>query len=288
MGIEGIGSYYNFHRPDRRCDDGRADCGPRPSFAVHGNTVETRYYNILFGNHEVTAIDKETGQSFRVWGDPHINTSDGDSTDFQKRSITFNLPKEALKLTAKPTEVRNGVSNLDEVVLTDLRRGGDAVVAKYDAAGKPTIHVLPDQGRRLDRLTPDGLDLVSRNGSIDDLAVRGGPEIKGNDIANLDAFRNLGPFGDSRPSLPTRPHIGLPDWRGDGPFSWWPRHASGPHHRVDNCGPDGGRHDNWQVRNLRDQLRSFQWLAHNGPWGMRVHARHEMHRIQDRLRELTA
>jgi hypothetical protein len=49
--------------------------------------VDTGRYKIAAskdnsGTLEVT--DKETGKHFKVWGDPHITTDNGESADFQR------------------------------------------------------------------------------------------------------------------------------------------------------------------------------------------------------------
>src|SRR5262249_10642241 len=64
-------------------DQGDCSCG---HLSVDGNSVNTGGYTIKAstdngGTLQVT--DNTTGKNFKVWGDPHISTDDGDSTDFQ-------------------------------------------------------------------------------------------------------------------------------------------------------------------------------------------------------------
>lgn len=271
------------------------DCvgGRRSDIAVYGNTATTKNYVLEFKKGdfaEVHVTDRKTGEKLGSYGDPYIKTGDGDFTSFQNGNVTINLP-DGSELTLVPTDKPGGKNTIAKAVYT---YGDDGVVATFDAEGNPTTEARPGEGYSLDFKTRNGVNLFSKNGSIEDLFVPGGGEIEGRDTPSLDVFRTPPFAGGGRPhiGLPNwhdgRPHIGLPNWRADGPFSWWPRHASGPRHGAENCGPHNGRHESWQVRNLMDQLRSYQWLAHHGPWGTRIHARHEMHRIQDRLRELTA
>jgi Domain of Unknown Function (DUF1521) len=276
-------------------------------FQVHGNTIETRNYEITaskgdFG--EVLVRDKATGKTFWSKGDPYLLTGDGDSTSYQNGNVTVNLP-DGSKLTLDPTDNPGGRNTIERAVYT---KGRNAAVITFDSAGNPTTRELRGQGRRVDLGTPDGLDLDTRRGSIDDLKVRGGPEIKGRDIANLDVYRNPRYPGGGRPhiGLPNwrgdcrphigppnwhgdgRPHIGLPNWRAHGPFGWWGRHASGPHHRTDNCESSRGDGKNWRIGNLLDQIRGLQWQASHGPREARVYARYEIRRLEHQLRGLTA
>lgn len=276
--MSGVDHVRGNHNPlyNPRCETNNARCA-RSSVAVNGNTIETPGYELTASNHELMVRKKGTNEWFKVWGDPHITTSDGDNTNFQKGNVTVKLD-DGTKITFDPTKIKNGVSYLDQAVITN---GNDAAVVNYDGHGNPTTSARPGQGRWLDLATPDGLKLRTTHGSPADLALVGGPEIKGDKIKDLDHFRNGGRFsGDSRPSLPTRPHVGLPDWRHDGRFGGWPRHASGP------CWPDGGRHD--LVSNLRSQLRYFEWQEANArSWSAQQRWDHKGDLIRARLDRLT-
>jgi hypothetical protein len=281
MRFDGVRGYDNFQLYNRRCDDGRAGCGPRPGITVNGNTIETENYVISAkkGDYgEVLVRDKATGKTIWSGGDPYLRTGDGDFTSYQNGNVTVNLP-DGSKLTLDPTDKNDGRNIIERAVYT---KGNDAAVITFDGEGNPTTREMLGQGHRLDRRTEDGVDLFARNGSIDDLRVQGGPEIKGNSIGNLDVYRtDHGCTGG-------RPHIGLPNWRHDGPFSGWPRHASGPRWGDDCRSPGDRREGGWRIRDLLDQLRSARWQASHGPWQARVDARHEIRHLERRLRALTA
>jgi len=253
-------------------------------FWVHGNTIETQKYEITaskgdFG--EVLVRDKATGKTFRSHGDPYIDTGDGDHTSYQNGNVTVNLP-DGSKLTLDPTDKSDGRNTIERAVYT---KGRNAAVITFDAEGNPTTRELRGQGRRVDLATPDGLDLDTKRGSIDDLKVRGGPEIRGNRIANLDVYRTPPIAGGGRPhiGLPNwcdgRPHIGLPNWRAGAPFGWWARHAGGPHGGPWNCRPPRGGSDNWRSDALA-QLRDARWWATHGPRDLRSRAWQEVQRLE--------
>ena len=280
MSVEGVRGYRDpLYNP--RCETDSVRCGPRSSIGVHGNTIETPNYQITAtnsGHGTVTVRDKQSGKVVWVGGDPHLGTSDGDYTSFQDGNLTLNLP-DGTKVTFDPTEKKNGVSYLERAVITN---GNDAAVVGFDDGGNPTTRALPGWGLRLDSRTRDGLDLFAKHGSIDDLKIEGGPEIRGRDIDNLDVYRPGDGFGSGRP------HIGLPNWRCDGPFNGWPRHASGPRW-ADDCRSPGDRRDSgWRIRDLMDQLRTARWQASHGPWHVRDDARRDIRHIERRLRALTA
>jgi len=287
MSVEGVRDNHDFQIRDRRCDNDGANCGSRPTINVHGNTIETPRYKITASDTDhgtIKVLDKLTGKVTSVGGDPHLRTSDGDYTSFQKGNLTLNLD-DGTKITFDPTKInKDGVSYIDRAVITN---GAYAAVVNFDGGGNPTTRELPrGAGYWTDFRTPDGVDLFSKHGSLDDLTVgRRGPEIKGHDIVNLDDYRHS--FGESRPSLPARPHIGLPNWSANGPFSGWPQHAFGPHHQPENSGPDG-RYENRQLRNLVDQLHKAQWRAHQGPQWLRHRALREVRQLEEQLRDLRA
>jgi uncharacterized protein DUF1521 len=257
----------------------------RSNLSVNGdtNTVRTPGGYLLQAskgdNAQLKLYDPKTDTWTFLHGDPHGISSDGNRFDFSKGPVTFILPDDT-KVTVNPTKLGNGNKEfISNVVITN---GNQGAVIKYSPSGEPTTEARSNWRNRLDDKHRDGVKLFAQNGQLDDFTVgRFGPEANG----DLDRYANgrpdcrTGPcFGDGdRPRLPTRP--------GDGPG--WPHH--GPHHGPHPGGPHGphrGRHENRQISHLLDQLRSYQSLAHHGPWGARLHARYEMHRIQERLREL--
>jgi len=278
--VKGVGSHHSSQAYDRRCADGRGD------LTVHGNTVDTGRFKIEASKDAIKVFDEKTGKWTKVWGDPHLETSDGDKTDFHNRPVTLNLP-DGTKITLEPTKTGNEKEYLARAVITKEGRGeDDAVVVNYDHDRNPTMRVLDGRGDQVDRRTPDHLDLFPKNGSIDDWTVEGRPwqEIEGDDIANLDNLRTRPDFG--------RPHIGLPGrGRHDGPCEPWgfarhDRDCHEPHHRDHDDhhhhGPRGA-----EIRDLRAQLRYYLQRASDGPWFARAAARDRIDQIEQRLSELT-
>jgi len=287
-----------------RCAGAGSGCSPQSSVQVNGNTIETPRYRIELNNnrddHAVTVIDKLTGGSKKAYfgGDPHASTSDGDWTTWQHGNLTLNLD-DGTKLTFDPTDNPTGPTYLKHVTVTN---GDDAAVVNFGADGNPTAEARPGEGHRLDRRTPDGLELRTMNGSLDDLRVVGGPEIVGRNIADLDDYRA------GQNAFFNRPSIGLPGWGHEGPHGPWdsgrhdhhrhhndrcepndhggPRaggpHASGPH------GHHGGGHHASEIRNLQAQLRFYLHQASHGSWSARIGAHHHIAQIERRLNHLRA
>lgn len=282
--VDGVGGGPNdIHSIICRAE---GSCAPGSSVQVHNNTVETQRYKILLTNnkddHAVTIIDKLTGKKAYVGGDPHVSTGDGDWTSFQNGNLTINLD-DGTKLTFDPTNNPGGPTYLDRLTVTN---GDDAAVVNFGSNnGNPTVEARPGQANRLDRRTPDGLELRTTHGSLDDLRVIGGPEIRGNNIDDLDVYRGGQRWGN-------RPDIGYPGWRHDGPSRGWDfarhdhdyghHHDHGRHH-DNNCGPITP-----EIRHLLDRLADYQRQARHGSWFARADARHHIDRIEHRLRELRA
>ena len=150
------------------------------------NTVDTGNYTIQGSKDTLTVTDKTTGESFKVWGDPHIQTSDGDKTDFMQKPATFMSP-DGTKITVTPTKSDNpnAATFIDNVTIT---RGNDAAQMSGVHDGKLHTDAQRGQGRWLDAKTPDGTVLTAKNGHIKDLMLDNGTEIKGNNIKNIDQF----------------------------------------------------------------------------------------------------
>jgi len=150
------------------------------------NTVDTGRYTIHASKDDggtLTVTDNTTGENFKIWGDPHIETGDGDKTDFMHQPATFMLPDDT-KVTVTPTQ-GDGATYIDNVTIT---RGNDA--AQIGGVHDGNLHTvaLRDEGRYLDNATPDGTVLQTKGGHIDDLVLANGTEIKDNNVQNIDAY----------------------------------------------------------------------------------------------------
>lgn len=171
------------------CDRHHDDCGRDPGaggdpLQVNGNSVNTGRYTITASNDDggtLKVTDNANGESYKVWGDPHVTTDKGDTTTFQHAPATFDLP-DGTKITVNPANN----TFINDVTVT---KGNDAV-KMTGFQGNLQTQALPGEGHYLDRTTPDGTVLTAHDGNIDQLQVRGGPQISGNNVPNIDGYAN--------------------------------------------------------------------------------------------------
>jgi hypothetical protein len=186
------GRCHNDCNRDPQCDPGR-DSGCDP-LSVSGNTVNTGRYTITAstdGGGTLTATDNYTGESFKVWGDPHITEDTGATTSFQNAPATFQLP-DGTEITVDPTHNSgSAVQYIDKVTIT---KGNDAV-EMTGFQGNLQTQALPGEGYYLDATTPDGTVLTAKNGNIDQLELQDGTPI-GN-VKNIDGHANDGGKGQT-------------------------------------------------------------------------------------------
>jgi hypothetical protein len=178
------GRYHNDCHPDSNDCHGDSQCDP---LTVSGNTVNTGRYTIAAstdGGGTLTVTDNTNGESFKVWGDPHITTDKGDTTSFQHAPATFQLP-DGTEITVDPTH-NTGVNFIDNVTIT---KGNDAVKMTGFQSNLQT-QALPGEGYYLDATTPDGTVLRAENGNIDQLELPNGTPISGGNVANIDGYAN--------------------------------------------------------------------------------------------------
>ncbi|MPW16740.1 DUF1521 domain-containing protein [Paraburkholderia sp. CNPSo 3157] len=104
----------------------------------------------------INMTNKQTAETTRIWGDPHIDTN-GTSGMF-KGPMSFNLPN-GTKVTVG-TQSQGNVSYADNVTIT---RGNDAYVVHglSEKDSNPLTVQHQHNGRQLDAETPDGYSLVS-------------------------------------------------------------------------------------------------------------------------------
>ena len=165
-------------------------CSSGEPFKVNGNSVDTGRYCITASNEEggrLEVTDKQTGKKFKVWGDPHIETGDGDKTDFHKKAATFELP-DGTKITIDPTD-GEGKTFIEKVAITR----GDQAVEMTGFRGNLKTELKSGQGRALDQQYDDGTVLKTKNGEIDDLVLPNGQEITGNNIKDIDGYAGTAP-----------------------------------------------------------------------------------------------
>jgi len=155
------------------------------------NTVDTGSYTIHASKDDggtLSVTDNTSGENFKISGESHIQTGDGDKTNFMRQPATFELP-DGTKITVTPTE-GEGPTYIDNVTIT---RGNDA--AQINGVHDGNLHTvaLRDEGRYLDNATPDGTLLQAKDGHIDDLVLADGTEVKGNSVQNIDGYANSVP-----------------------------------------------------------------------------------------------
>jgi len=169
---------------DHGCGDDHCD-----RLTVNGNTVDTGRYTISASKDEsgtLTVKDNVTGESFKVWGDPHITTDKGDTTQFQHAPVTFKLP-DGTEITVDPTK-DSGVNYINNVTIT---KGNNAVeMTGFQGDSTLQTQALPGEGHYLDATTPDGTVLTAHDGNIDQLQLQNGTVISGNNVSNLDSYAN--------------------------------------------------------------------------------------------------
>ncbi len=140
--------------------------------------VDTGRYLIQFKDGEATVFDKESGTSFRAWGDPHLHTSDGDRAQFHE-NLSLDLP-DGTKLTFQTTQKdANGIALIDAVA---IMKGSQAVVVEGLTGNDGfTIGNVLNNADAVDAQFEDGT--VLRAGQqVDDLTFAAdGSEIIGDD-----------------------------------------------------------------------------------------------------------
>ena len=188
----------------RDCDDNRGERGrteshsnrndccscdpPGGQLTVDGNTVNTGRYTIAGSTDAsgtLTVTDNKTGESFKVWGDPHITTDKGDAADFQHAPATFDLP-DGTQVTVNPTN-NSGVNTINDVTIT---KGNDAVTMTGFQQGNLQTQAHPGEGYLYDAFTPHGTVLTADHGNIDQLDLPNGTQISGNNVPNIDGYAN--------------------------------------------------------------------------------------------------
>ena len=157
-----------------------ADVPPPPQpdkISTNGNnTINTPKYTITTSQDTVTIKDKATGKFVRVWGDPHVETSDGDSADFYTKNLTMALD-DGSKVTIVPTELSGGVSFSERVVVTN---GNESATISGIHSGHMSIQSSDVNGVAADLMTDDGAVMVQKFGSdLDDLTFLDGTEFAG-------------------------------------------------------------------------------------------------------------
>jgi len=114
------------------------------------NTIITRGgYEIKYQGTDVIMKDPRTGKWTKVWGDPHVKTSDGDSFDWKTHRATFVLP-DGTKVTMN-AENKDGV--VKGLTVTD---GFSTVQASGGSFANSQVVHNPFYSAYTDATTADG------------------------------------------------------------------------------------------------------------------------------------
>ena len=97
------------------------------------------------------SISDAEGKTTRIFGDPHVKESDGDTWDFKKRG-TFFFGKN--KLTVETSPVANGATITRQITVYS---GKERVTIGGLDKNQPTILALADDGKQHDDALSDGV-----------------------------------------------------------------------------------------------------------------------------------
>lgn len=147
----------------------------------NGNTISTGRYDVIASEGKVVVFDTWTETTVKVFGDPHVRTSDGDRAQFHSDNLTLDLA-DGTKVTITPTEKNaRGHSYVDTV---SVMKGNDA--ARFtgisdNVPGVATNGVRHGAADLVDQLDTDGTVLRAGR-EVDDLTVVAtGKELVGRD-----------------------------------------------------------------------------------------------------------
>jgi hypothetical protein len=119
-------------------------------------------------------ITTPEGKTSRIWGDPHVNESDGGKWDF-KKGMSFVLP-DGTKITAKTTEPRaNGYTVTQSI---DIMNGNERATISGIDKNQPQSEGVKADRWATDARVPDG-DYAVMGGDGDDWFLHGRGEIVG-------------------------------------------------------------------------------------------------------------
>lgn len=137
------------------------------------DAIDTGRYLLQFGEGGVTIYDKQSGnvekKSFQdfvdIWGDPHMNTADGNYGAFQKDNFTLEL-QDGTKVTVQVGELRsNGTAVVKEIGVT---KGNQGVLVTGFNDGKAGLTFENGSAVAIDGMHEDGIVMTAHN-SLDEL-----------------------------------------------------------------------------------------------------------------------
>ncbi|NYZ62510.1 DUF1521 domain-containing protein [Luteimonas deserti] len=159
---------------------------------------ENDNYRITAGdNDEVIIFNKGTGESYRIWGDPHVEIDGKHAFDFWGQT-TFQLD-DGTKVTIETTpwdKGGNGATVASVVTITDGDYGVQISGVDSNTAGDLSFQEFAGGGRVLDAAVRDGNVLLENETGRGFLAVDRDGNIRHVDQAFIlatDELKNGGP-----------------------------------------------------------------------------------------------
>lgn len=139
--------------------------GPQLSNPTHASTVkegglvkfENDNYRITAGdNNEVNILDKHTGESTRIWGDPHVDVNGKRAFDFWG-TTTFAL-KDGTKLTIETTPFNQNpqMTLASKVTITNGDYGVQISGVDTNKVGDLSFEEGKGWGKMIDAVVADG------------------------------------------------------------------------------------------------------------------------------------
>lgn len=131
---------------------------------------ENDNYRIVAADaNDVTIFNKNTGESYQVWGDPHVNVDGKHAFDFWG-TTTFNL-NDGTKLTFETVPAGNGMTLPSKLTITNGDYGSRISGIDTNTHGDLKIDEAAGWGKVLDATTADGNTLLENGAGSGFLAV---------------------------------------------------------------------------------------------------------------------
>lgn len=153
---------------------------------VKNNEIDTGRYTISASKDDggtVKVFDKQTNTFVKAFGDPHVETSDGDKMGFTKNGLSISLP-DGTNVHMKPTDVKDGVSWIDSAM---VEKNGKAVTMDNihgDGAIKTSQPKTGTDELRQDYMTQGQTVLDASSQDVGDLFMTGADGKRTKEIVN--------------------------------------------------------------------------------------------------------
>ena len=153
---------------------------------VEGNKVDTGRYTVEASKEDggtVKVFDKQTNTFVKAFGDPHVETSDGDKMGFNKNGLSIKLP-DGTNVHMKPTEPgKDGKSYIDSAM---VEKDGKAVTMDGLHAGKVQTSQpkTVSDDLRSDYMTQGQTVLDASNQDVGDLFMTGADGQRTKEVVN--------------------------------------------------------------------------------------------------------